>query len=109
MTSFHLLAYKNPLQLVWHVPLAQVLPCPQLIFPSKTWYIGIYLNFQQQKSFKIQHLPHSHLETSLATEGFSEGVESIVVPTPTSAKVLPRQFKHRSSLIIMLSFCSMYQ
>jgi hypothetical protein len=24
----------------------QVLPCPQLIFPSKTWSFGIYLNFQ---------------------------------------------------------------
>jgi hypothetical protein len=28
------------------MPLAQVLPCPQLIFPSKTWFLGIYLNFQ---------------------------------------------------------------
>ncbi len=39
--------------------LAQVLPRPQLIFPSKTWFFGIYLNFQQQKSLKIQYLPHS--------------------------------------------------
>ncbi len=39
--------------------LAQVLPCPQLIFPSKTWFLGIYLNFQQQKSLKDQFLPHS--------------------------------------------------
>jgi hypothetical protein len=30
----------------------QVLPCPQLIFPSNTWFFGIYLNFQQQKSVK---------------------------------------------------------
>jgi hypothetical protein len=30
-----------------------VLPCPQLIFPSKTWFFfGIYLNFQLQKSLK---------------------------------------------------------
>jgi hypothetical protein len=36
-----------------------VLPCPQLIFPSKTWFFGIYLNFQQQKSLKNQYLPHS--------------------------------------------------
>jgi hypothetical protein len=28
-------------ELVWHVPLAQVLPRPQLIFPSKTWFFGI--------------------------------------------------------------------
>jgi hypothetical protein len=34
-----------------------VLPCPQLIFPSKTWFFGIYLNFQQQKSLKNQYLP----------------------------------------------------
>ncbi len=28
-------------------------PCPQLIFPSKSQLFGIYLNFQQQKSLKI--------------------------------------------------------
>jgi hypothetical protein len=39
-------------RLVWPVPLAQVLPHPQRIFPSKTWFFGIYLNFQQQKSVK---------------------------------------------------------
>jgi hypothetical protein len=38
-------------QLVWHVPLAQVLPRLQLIFPSKTWFFKIHLNFQWQKSF----------------------------------------------------------
>jgi hypothetical protein len=32
---------------VWPLPLAQMLPCPQLIFPSKTWFFGIYLNFHQ--------------------------------------------------------------
>jgi hypothetical protein len=32
--------------LVWPVPLAQVLPRPQLLSPSKTWFFGIYLNFQ---------------------------------------------------------------
>ncbi len=38
----------------------QVFPCPQLIFPSKfTRFVGIYLNFQQQKLFKNQYLPHS--------------------------------------------------
>ncbi len=45
-------------RLVWHVLLAQVLSCPQLVFPSKTWLFGIYLNFQWQKSLKNQHLPH---------------------------------------------------
>jgi hypothetical protein len=33
------------LKLVWPLPLAQVLPRPKLIFPSKTWIFGIYLNF----------------------------------------------------------------
>jgi hypothetical protein len=28
-------------------------------FPSKTWFFGIYLNFQWQKSLKNQYLPHS--------------------------------------------------
>ncbi len=32
--------------IVWPVPLAQLLPRPQLIFPSKTWFFEIYLNFQ---------------------------------------------------------------
>jgi hypothetical protein len=45
--------------LVWPVPLAQVLPRPKLIFPSKTWVFRIYLNFQQQKSLKNRYLPHS--------------------------------------------------
>jgi hypothetical protein len=36
-----------------------VLPRPQLIFPWKTWFFGIYLNFQRQKSLKNQYLPHS--------------------------------------------------
>jgi hypothetical protein len=41
------------------MPLAEVLPHPQLIFPSKTWFFGIYLNFQWKKSLKNQYLPHS--------------------------------------------------
>ncbi len=32
---------------------------PQLIFPSKTQFFGIYLKFQQQKLDKNQYLPHS--------------------------------------------------
>jgi len=39
-------------RLMWPVPLAQVLPCSQLIFPSKTWFFGMHLNFQLQKSLK---------------------------------------------------------
>jgi ABC-type multidrug transport system fused ATPase/permease subunit len=51
------LLYINFTQ-VWHVPLARVLPYPQLIFPSKTWFFRIYLNFQQQKSNKNQYFSH---------------------------------------------------
>jgi hypothetical protein len=51
------LLYLNCTQ-VWHVPLARVLPRLQLIFPFETWFLGIYLNFQQQKSLKNQHFPH---------------------------------------------------
>jgi hypothetical protein len=36
----------------------QVLPRSQLIFPSKTWFFGIYLNFHRQKLLKNQYLPH---------------------------------------------------
>jgi hypothetical protein len=56
--NWHDLVYPSS-TLVWPVLLAQVLPCPQLIFPSKTWIFGIYLNFQWQKSLKNQYLPHS--------------------------------------------------
>jgi hypothetical protein len=42
-------------QLVWPVPLAQVLLlCPQLIFPSKTSFFGIYLEISAPEIiFKI--------------------------------------------------------
>jgi hypothetical protein len=44
-------------RLVWPVPFAQVLPLSQLIFPFKTWFSGIYLNFQWHKSLKNQYFP----------------------------------------------------
>jgi len=37
----------------------QVLPHPQLISPSKTWFFGIYLNLQWQKLLQNQYFPHS--------------------------------------------------
>ncbi len=45
---------------MWPVPLgpAQGLPRPQSFFPSKTWFLGMYLNFQQLKSLEHQYLPH---------------------------------------------------
>jgi hypothetical protein len=62
--------------------MAQVLPHPQLIFPSKTWVIGIYLNFQQQKSLKNQYLPHS--ESNLPNK-FHEIVLIKIFPTTAKA------------------------
>jgi len=41
----------------WMVSL-EVWPRSQLIFPSKIWFFGIYLDFQQHKSFKNQYLLH---------------------------------------------------
>jgi hypothetical protein len=32
---------------------------PSTDFSFKTWFFGIYLNFQRQKSLKNQYLPHS--------------------------------------------------
>jgi hypothetical protein len=47
------ISFDFSLDLVWPVLLARVLPLPQLISPCKTWFFGIYLNFQQQqKSLK---------------------------------------------------------
>ncbi len=50
--------YERKSCLNWMVSL-QVLPSSLLIFHSKTWLFGIYLNFQGQKSLKNQYLPHS--------------------------------------------------
>ncbi len=50
--------YERKSCLNWMVSL-QVLTRSQLIFPSKTWFFGIYLNAQWQKSLKNQYLPHS--------------------------------------------------
>ncbi len=40
---------------MWPVLLAQVLSHPQLIFPSKTWFFGI---FSGKNHLKNQYLPH---------------------------------------------------
>jgi hypothetical protein len=40
-----------------------VLSRPQLSFPSKTWFFGIYWNFQQQKSLNNQYLSHSEFKS----------------------------------------------
>jgi hypothetical protein len=59
-----------------------VVPRPQLIFLPKTWFFGIYLNFQWQKSFLNQYLPHSESKSyqmnsikSSAHQDLSENTE----------------------------------
>jgi hypothetical protein len=61
-----------------------VLPRPQLIFPSKTWFSGIYLNFQLQKSLKNQYLPHSESKSyqincikSCSSRSFQEHLKAL--------------------------------
>jgi hypothetical protein len=50
-------AHPHSSYLNWMVEF-QTWPHFQLKFPSKTWFfLMIYLNFQWQKSIKIQHLP----------------------------------------------------
>ncbi len=58
VSIFWMAKYERKLCLIWMVNL-QVLAHSQLIFPSKTWFFGIFLNFQQQKSLKNQYLSHS--------------------------------------------------
>jgi hypothetical protein len=65
----------------------QVLPRSQLIFPSKTWFFGIYLNFQWQKSLKNQYLPHSKSKSyqinsikSCSSRSFQQHQRHIPIP-----------------------------
>jgi hypothetical protein len=68
----------NTCLLVWPVPLTQ------LIFPSKTWFFGIYL-----KSLKIQYLPYS--------ESKSYQINSI-------KSCSSRSFQHQRHIPIPLKF-----
>jgi hypothetical protein len=51
-------AHYNSFYLNWILDI-QVLPRPRLIFPSKTWFSGSYLNFQWQNSLQNQYFSHS--------------------------------------------------
>jgi hypothetical protein len=80
--------------LVWPLPLAQVLPRPQLIFPSKTWFFGTYLNFQWQKSLKNQYLSHSEFKPyqinfikSCSSRSFQQHQRHIPIPLKISATI----------------------
>jgi len=79
-------------RLEWLRPLPQVLPRPQLIFPSKTWFLGIYLNFRQQKSLKNQYLPQSESKSyqinsikSYSSRSFQQHPRHIPIPPKFSA------------------------
>jgi hypothetical protein len=64
-----------------------VFPRPKLFFPSKTWFFGIYLNFQWQKSLKNQYLPHSEFKSyqinsikSCSSRSFQQHQRHIPIP-----------------------------
>jgi hypothetical protein len=96
---------------VWLVLLAQVLPRPQLIFPSKTWLFGIYLNFQWQNSLKNQYLPHSDPKSyqinsikSCPSRSFQQHQRHIPIPPKFSAIIqFNFQWKNHS---IFKNFCT---
>jgi len=78
--------------LVWPVPSTQVSPHPQVIFPSKTWFFGIYLNFWWKKSFKNQYLPHSESKSYqinsiklCSSRSFQQHQRHIPIPLKVSA------------------------
>ncbi len=93
-TSWFFLLWLIPWILVWPALLAQVFPRPQLIFPFKTWFLGIYLNFQQQKSLKNQYLPHSESKSyqinsmkSCSSRCFQQHQRHIPIPPKFSATI----------------------
>jgi len=59
---FSIAKYGWKICLNWMVSL-QVLPCSQLIFPSKTCFFKFYLNFQRLKWLINQHLPRSEFKS----------------------------------------------
>jgi hypothetical protein len=71
-----------------------VLPRSQLIFPSKTWFFEIYLNFQWQKSLKNQYLPHSESKSnqinsfkSCSSRSLQQHQRHIPIPPKLSAMI----------------------
>jgi hypothetical protein len=71
-----------------------VLPPPQLIFPSKTWFFGIYLSFQWQKALLNQYLPHSESKTyhinstkSCSSRSFQQHQTHIPIPPKKLDKI----------------------
>jgi hypothetical protein len=71
-----------------------VLPRPQLIFPSKTWFLKFYLNFQRQKPLKNQYLPPFESKSyqinsikSCSSRSFQQHQRHIPIPPKFSATV----------------------
>ncbi len=85
----------------WHnktlslgMQVAQVLPHPQLIFPSKTWFCGNYLNFQRHKSLENHYLSHSESKSyqsnsieSCSSRSFQQHQRHIPIPSKLSALI----------------------
>jgi hypothetical protein len=93
-------------------PIAQVLPRPQLIFPSKTWFLGIYWNFQWQKSLKNQYLPHLWIQIfyqinstkSCSWRSFQQHERHIPIPLKFLATI-KSNFHWRNHSIFELLHC----
>ncbi len=89
---FWIAKYERKSCLNWMVSL-QVLPCSQVIFPFKTWFFGIYFNFQWQKSITNQYLPHSESKSyqinsikSCSSRSFQQHQRHIPIPLKPSVK-----------------------
>jgi hypothetical protein len=94
---------------VWPVPLAQVLSCPQLIFPSKSWLFGISFNFH--KSLKNQYLPHSESKSYqinsikfYSSRSFRQHQSHIPI-LPKISATIKFNFQRRNHLIFK-NFCT---
>jgi hypothetical protein len=93
--NFWTAKYESKSCLNWIVSL-RVLPCAQLIFSSKTWFFGTYLNFSVAEiTSKIKYLPHSESKSyqinsikSYSSRSFQEHQRHIPIPPKFSANVL---------------------
>jgi hypothetical protein len=93
-------------------PWPKCYPGPQLIFPSKTWFFGISLNFQRQKSLKNQYLPHFESKSyqinsikSCSSRSFQQHQKHIPIPPAFSAEILI-WFSVKKSFNIQEFFCT---
>ncbi len=96
VSSFWTANYERKSCLNWMVSL-QVLPHSQLILPSRTWFLGIYLKFPQQKSLKNQYLPHCESKScqinsikSCSSRSFQQHQRHIPIPLKISRTFAPQ-------------------